>query len=317
MSLDPQAEAFVLAARGGPALCDLPVADARLALLGMTATAGGPLPEVGAYEQRTIEGPGDPIPLRIYWPHSHATAKPLPILVFFHGGGFALGEAATHEDICRALCLDAGVVVINVDYRRSPEHPFPAAPEDCYAVLDWAAQSAQSLGGRADRIAVAGDSAGGNLAAVVSQMARDRGGPAIACQVLIYPSTDMSPDFDTPSRRTFGEAGYVLGAKDIDWIIGMYAATPADRMNPYVSPLRATSLANLPPALVITAGYDPLRDEGRMYAEALTSAGGQAEHRDYPGAIHGFVSFSGVIDLGREALAFISERLRTRLFAQV
>lgn len=231
------------------------------------------------------------------------------MLLFFHGGGFALGDASTHDNICRSLCVGSGAIVINVDYRRSPEHKFPAAPDDCYAILEWAAVEAEGLGGRADRIAVAGDSAGGNLAAVVTQMARDRSGPVIACQVLIYPVADMDPLFDTPSRRRFGEAGYVLTRKDMAWLTDLYVAHPEDLTNPYVSPLCASSLEGLPPALVITAGCDPLCDEGKMYADRLAAAGVVTEYKCYENTVHGFVSFSGVVDLGKQALALAGRRI--------
>lgn len=315
MPLDQQTEDFLAAAKGSPPLYELSVADARQALIDMSRMAGGPMRDVAAYEERAVPGPAGPIPVRIYWPEKGAVATRSPILIFFHGGGFALGDASTHEDICRHLCADGGVIVINVDYRRSPEHKFPAAPNDCYAVLEWAAGEAERLGGRADRIAVAGDSAGGNLAAVVAQMARDRRGPGIAYQMLIYPLANADPEFDTPSRRRFGEAGYVLTHKDMAWLTGMYAAREEDLKNPYMSPLCAASFEALAPALVITAGCDPLCDEGRMYADRLAAAGVSVEYTCYENTVHGFVSFSGVVDLGKDALALMSRRLRERLGA--
>jgi acetyl esterase len=309
MHLDQQTESFLAAGKDSPPLYQMSVADARLALSEMSRMAGGAPVAVGAYQARMVVSPAGPIPVRIYWPEQGADATPRPLLLFFHGGGFALGDASTHDAICRSLCTNGGVIVINVDYRRSPEHKFPAAPEDCYAVLRWAAAKADSLSARADRIAVAGDSAGGNLAAVVTQMARDRDGPAIAYQVLIYPVVDMDLLLDTRSRRTFGESGYVLTRKDMAWLTDMYVTSSEDLKNPYVSPLHAASFAGLPPALIITAGCDPLCDEGKMYADRLAAAGVATEYICYENTVHGFVSFSGVVDLGKQALALIGQRL--------
>ncbi|MBY0563151.1 MAG: alpha/beta hydrolase [Hyphomonadaceae bacterium] len=311
MQLDPQTKAFLAAGEGAPPLHEMSVADARAALGQMSAMAGGPKLDVAACEAREIIGPAGPVPVRVYWPEKGAGA--LPILLFFHGGGFALGDISTHDNICRFLCVHAGVLVISVDYRRSPEHKFPAAPEDCYAALVWAAGEAANLGGRADRIALGGDSAGGNLAAAVALMARDRSGPAIAYQVLIYPVLDGDPAFETPSRREYGDAGYILTHKDIVWLTDMYAAGKEDYNSPYMSPLRASSLEGLPPALVITAGFDPLCSEGKMYAERLAVSGIPVEHRTYANTVHGFVSFSGVIDHGKDALSLVSRRLKEQL----
>lgn len=309
MELDEQTAAFLAAGEGKPPLCDLPVAEAREALREMSLVAGGEQVEVGRWEARTVSSPAGPVPVRIYWPEGQVNAAPRPVLLFFHGGGFALGDVSTHDNICRALCAGGDVIVINVDYRRSPEHRFPAAPDDCYAVIEWAAVEAEHLGGRADRIAVAGDSAGGNLAAVVAQMARDKGGPAIAYQVLIYPVVSKDPAFQTASRAEYGEKGYVLTNKDIAWLRDMYVARAEDVANPYMSPLFSANFAGLPPALVITAGCDPLRDDGKIYADRLIAAGVAVEYKCYENTVHGFVSFSGVVDLGKQALALIAARL--------
>jgi acetyl esterase len=311
MRIEQQTRAFLEAGKDSPPLYELPLEQAREALSQMSIMAGGPAPEVGAYEERLIACPAGDIPVRLYWPAESSRPGEAPgLLVYFHGGGFALGDASTHDGICRYLCASGGVVVVNVDYRRSPEHKFPAAPEDCYAALQWAAAEAERLGARGDRIAVAGDSAGGNLAAVVSLMARDRSGPELTLQVLIYPVVDMDPSFATPSREEFGEAGLVLTSKDIEWLAGMYVGDEADKRNPYLSPLHAASFAGLPRALVITAELDPLRDEGRSYADRLAAAGVAVEYKCYEGTVHGFVSFSGVIDLGEDALQLMADRLK-------
>lgn len=309
MELDDQTAAFLAVGEGSPPLCDLSVAEAREALREMSFGAGGEQVEVGRWEARTVPGPAGPVPVRIYWPTDQLNGSPRPVLLFFHGGGFALGDVSTHDNICRILCAGGDVIVVNVDYRRSPENKFPAATEDCYAVLEWAAAEAENLGGNPDRIAVAGDSAGGNLAAVIAQMARDKGGPAITYQILIYPVVDMDANFETPSRKRFGEAGYVLTRKDIAWLTELYVVNKGDVRNPYVSPLYALDFTGLPSALVLTAGCDPLCDDGRIYADRLTAAGVAVEYHCYENTVHGFVSFSGVVDLGKQALALICQRL--------
>lgn len=311
--LDAQTTALLKASEGQPPLCALPVEQARQALDEIARLSGGVRVEVGRVEDRVITGPGGDIGVRIYWPDDTGAGRPRPLLVFFHGGGFALGSTDTHDDICRALCKDGDVIVVSVDYRRSPEHKFPAAPEDCYAALLWTKTNAENLGGDDKRIAVCGDSAGGNLSAVVAQMARDRGGPQIIYQILIYPNVDADPAFQTDSRMLFGNGDYFLSHDDIVWIIGMYVPQGANLASPYLSPLRARSLAALPPALVITAGCDPLRDEGRMYAERLAAAGVPVELKCFETTIHGFVSMSGAIDAGKEALALIASRMKSRL----
>lgn len=314
MRLDRQSEAFLAAGRDNPPLHEAGLEAARAAYAAGLRAAGGAMTDVGSIEARTIAGPAGPIPVRLYWPVKRAAAKNLPILAYFHGGGFALGDAETYDGVCRSLCASGEAVVVNVDYRRSPENKFPAAPEDCYAALCWAAREASALGGRADGIAVAGDSAGGNLAAAVSQMARDRNGPHIAYQILIYPVVEMdAANCEAPSRVLFGGGEYLASRKDMAWLTDLYIQSPSDFENPYLSPIRASDLTRLPPALVITAGFDPLCDEGKTYADLLAAAGVATEHKCYENTIHGFVTFSGAIDLGKDALALIGERLKARL----
>lgn len=262
---------------------------------------------------RTIEGPGGPIPLRIYWPAAPADSRRSPLLLFYHGGGFALGNLDTHDTICRRLCVQGDMIVVSVDYRQPPEHKFPAAPEDCYAALCWAAGEADRLGADPQRIAVAGDSAGGNLAAVVALMARDRGGPPLTYQALIYPGVDLDPASETSSRASFGTGDYFLSIADLVWIAGMYLAHARDMKHPYASPLYAQDLRGLPAALVLTAGFDPLCADGQKFADRLSAAGVPTEYRCYASTVHGFISFAGVLDLGREALSFLSGRLRQAL----
>ena len=218
----------------------------------------------------------------------------------FHGGGWVIGDLDTADRQSREVCRGTGALVVSVDYRLAPEHRFPAAAEDCYAATRWAAEHASDHEGDATRLAVAGDSAGGNLAAVVAQMARDRGGPRLVFQLLVYPVTD-GVDNDWPSYRDNGD-GYLLTTAAMGWFWNHYAPSAADRRNPYASPLKAESLAGLPPALVMTAEFDPLRDEGEAYARALATAGVDAELVRYDGFIHGFFSHTGTIPATRKAM---------------
>jgi acetyl esterase len=226
--------------------------------------------------------------VRIYWPEK--TSGPVPVVVFAHGGGFVFCDLNSHDELCRAMTNGIGAVVVSVDYRLAPESPWPAAAEDVYAVVDWATQQAGALGADAGRLLVAGDSAGGNLAAVAALMARDRDWPAIAGQVLVYPV--IAADFGTASYQRFG-VGYYNTAAAMAWYWDQYVPRLADRSHPYASPLRAR-LTGLPPAVVITAGCDPLCSEGDIYAKALVAAGVPTIHRDYEGAIHGFMTMAGL-----------------------
>jgi acetyl esterase len=305
MALDPQAKALLdqLAAMGGQPLSSMPVPDARRAMEMLTSMRGA-APPIGAVADRRIPGPAGEIPVRIYTPTGSA---PFPLLVFFHGGGWVLGGIETHDSICRELANGAGCVVVSVDYRLAPEHKFPAAADDCYAATQWAVAHAGELGADAKRVAIGGDSAGGNLTAVVAQMARDKGGPPLVFQLLIYPVTVAS--FDTPSYRDNAE-GYLLTAGDMHWFWGHYLKSAADGENPYASPLRATNLKGLPPALVITAEFDPLRDEGEQYAHRLEEAGVPTRLSRYDGMIHGFFGMTELMDKAKTAVKEASSNLK-------
>ena len=305
MPLDPQARALLdrVAARGLPPIWDTPLEEARAMMQTLCRLAGPPEP-VANVEDRVILGPSGEIPIRIYTPTG---AGPFPLLVFFHGGGFVLGDLDSMDAPCRALANRAGCLVVSVDYRLAPEHQFPTAPEDCYAAVCWVAENAASLNGDPRRIAVGGDSAGGNLAAVVALMARDRGGPPLVFQLLIYPATNH--DFTTASYLENAE-GYSLTTADSRWFWSQYLRHEDDARNPYASPLRAPDLSGLPPALVITAEYDPLRDEGEAYAARLREAGLAAETKRYDGMIHGFFQMGGVLAQGKQALEDAAQALR-------
>ena len=308
MPLDPQAKAVLdqFASMGGPQLHEMSVAQARELILGMVALGGEP-ESIARVENRTVPGPAGQIPVRIYTPVGTA---PFPVLVYFHGGGWVIGNLDTHDGICRSLANRVGCLVVSVDYRLAPEHPFPAAPEDCYAATRWLAEHAGSLGGDKGRIAVGGDSAGGNLAAVVALMARDRGGPKLAFQLLVYPATDT--DFETRSYRENSE-GYFLTRADMVWFWNHYAPRDEDRRNPYAAPLRAASLRGLPPALVITAEFDPLCDDGNAYAARLREDGVPVRLSQQDGLIHGFFQMGAVIDRGRASVDEASRALKDAL----
>jgi acetyl esterase len=295
---------------GAPPLYALTVTAARDALKQLTLALDAPSCAIARCEERNIQGPAGEIPIRIYWPEVEAGELSQPVLLLYHGGGFALGDLDTHDRVSRFYCKNGGVIVVSVGYRLAPEHPFPAALTDCYAALCWVAETAAQWGGDATRIAVTGDSAGGNLAALVSQLARDRQGPHIAFQALVYPVVDMDPASEFPSRREFGGGGYFLSQNDFVWFMSLYFTAPEQERGHLASPILAKSLVGLPPALIITAGFDPLRDEGRAYYERLVAAGVAAEYRCFETTVHGFMSFAGLIIAGQEGLQLLARRLR-------
>jgi acetyl esterase len=255
--------------------------------------AGPPPPEVAKVQDRTIPGPDGDIPMRIYWP-LEATGT-LPLVVYFHGGGWVICDLESHDSGCRSLANATRSVVVSVDYRLAPEYRTPAAAEDCYAATVWAAEHAAELDADASRLAVAGDSAGGNLAAVIPLMARDRQGPAIRFQLLIYPVTDVSSTrHDHPSKTDNG-TGYFLTGAHMEWFREQYLSEGEDGSHPYISPLREKDLSGLPPAFVVTAEYDPLRDEGEAYGAKLAAAGVPVEVLRADGMFHGFFNMGALL----------------------
>jgi acetyl esterase len=288
-----------------PHLTTLTIEEARAADLAAVVAGAGDAEPVGDVTETTIGGPAAPgIRLRVYTP---AGTGPWPVLVYFFGGGWSLGTLDTCDGICRMLTSAARCVTVSVGYRLAPEHKFPAAVEDCYAGVAWVASHAAELGGDPARLAVGGDSSGGNLAAAVALMARERGGPAITHQLLVYPNTDYRAA--TPSMRDICDE-YFFNPESVRWYWGMYLATPEDGADPLASPLRAGDLTGLPAATVITAEYDPLRDEAELYAERLAAAGVPAEVVRYAGMIHGFFTMVGDLDTARIAVLDAAERLR-------
>ena len=303
MPLDPQVVQVMeqVAAMGLPAAHTVSPAEARA---NAKLRPRAPGPEVAKVENRTIPGPDGDVPVRIYTPNGDG---PFPILAWYHGGGWVLGDLESADASARNLCVGGQCVVVSVDYRLAPETKFPGPAEDCWAATTWAVNNAASINGDAARLAVGGDSAGGNLAAAMCLMAADRGGPEIALQILVYPVTDVN--FDTASYGENAE-GYSLTKTTMQWYWDHYLSGDEDAANPYAAPLQAKTLAGQPPALVITAEFDPLRDEGEAYAKRLQEAGVEATYSCYDGMIHGFFSMGAVVDKGQQAVDEASAALR-------
>ena len=308
MPVDRQVQALLDKGAGVPATNTLSVAAARAQYEARIALMA-PAAAIASVKEQIVAGPGGALRLRLYRPLGNG---PFPLLVFFHGSGFVLCSLDTHDGICRNLCAGAGCVIVSVDYRLAPEHKFPAGLDDCVFAVRWSAQHAAELDADAQRMAIAGDSAGGNLAAAAAIELRDEGGPALRGQLLIYPVTD----YHTPGTPSYSENadGYGLTRDTMVWFWDHYLADPADAANPLASPLRAASLANLPPALVVTAEFDPLRDEGEAFAEQLRAAGVPAATSRWDGMNHGFFFWVGVVDRAADAMAESCAWLR-RIFA--
>lgn len=297
----------MLASLGAPPIEQRPLAEAR-AVTSMMIEATGPEQPVVEVRNRTIPGPGGPIEIRVYRPVLKDT---LPALLFFHGGGFVICNLDTHDRTCRNLANGSGSAVISVAYRLAPEHKYPAAVDDAYAATKYVAEHAAEFGIDPNRIAVSGDSAGGNLATVVSLLARDRGGPRLKFQLLIYPVVDFYDK--SPSMQEFD--GNFLTRKSMDWFMESYLPNHAAGLEPSASPMYAADLRGLPPAMIITAECDPLRDQGEAYARKLQSAGVPVELKRYEGMIHPFLQFAGVLDTAKIAMTDATSAVRRALGA--
>jgi acetyl esterase len=314
MPLQPDVEFMLsqLTAMGAPKFSTQTPAQARTAMEKMSELgnqfAGPPSPEVAAVDRRIPSATGD-IPVRVYTPPAGVGTQ-LPGLVFFHGGGWVIGSVATYERECRDIAVKAGCVVVSVDYRLAPEHKFPAAVDDCVAATRWVAANAAALGIDDKRLAVGGDSAGGNLAAVTALELR--GEVPLSCQLLIYPATDSVNEY--PSQRE-PDVG-LLSQADASWFMGHYLTRPEDRQNPRMSPLLASSLVGLPPAIVAVCEFDPLRDQGVAYADALTAAGVPTEKLYFAGHVHGFLSLAPVVPSARAAVDELLHAFRRVLHGQ-
>ena len=307
MPLDPQMKALLdaMVKAEVPAFHTMTPVEARK-MTARRVVQGPSTVAVAKVEDRTVPGPGGEIPIRIYTP---AGMGPRGALVYFHGGGWVVGGINMTDQPCRMLTNAAGCVIVSVDYRLAPEHKFPAAPEDCYAVTKWIAENASALNVHPQRIAVGGTSAGGNLAAAVALMARDRGGVPIAYQLLVYPATTSV--LDTASHREFAkDSYYILSRDDMEWFWGHYLANEVDRANPYACPAYAKTLRGLPPAFVITAEFDPLCDEGEAYAARLREEGVPVTHKRYDGVTHGFFGMPTVLDKAKAAIGDAGAALR-------
>ena len=286
-----------------PLLADQTVDAARLAMAATSALNANPEP-VALVENRTIPGPAGEIPVRIYTPEG---TGPLPILLFFHGGGWVLCNLDTHDGVARRLANHAQCIVISVDYRLAPEHPFPLPLDDCCAATRWAATEATSFGGDPTRLAVAGDSAGGNLAAATALRLRDEDGPRICHQLLIYPALDAQC---ATASFVENQTGYFLTADAMRWFWGLYLGEDGDSRDPYASPSRSNNLSGVPPATIFTAEFDPLRDEGEAYAEKLEGFGVRCDLKRYPGIIHGFFQMHDLLPKARQAVEHACQNLR-------
>ncbi|MFC7062893.1 alpha/beta hydrolase [Halobacillus seohaensis] len=306
MVLDPQAKVLLvqMEAAGSPPLESLPPAEARQAFRALEGSSNEHLESVAKIESQRIPGPNGDIQIRVYTPEGEG---PHPAFVFFHGGGWVIGDLDTHDNICRSLTNLANCVVVSVDYRLAPEHKFPIPIEDCYAASQWVFEHPSELNIDADKIAVGGDSAGGNLAAVVTHLAKERGTPKLSYQLLFYPSTDFTRE--TESMQDNAE-GYFLTKDSMIYFRNHYLKNQEDARNLLASPLLVEDLSELPPAMVVTAEYDPLRDEGEAYANRLQGAGVPVILKRFEGMIHGFVSMADKLDKGKEALQFAADSLR-------
>lgn len=301
--LDPQIRRILeeAEASGDPPLETLDPIEARqAAITGLAPWRGEPEP-LAKVEDLVITGPEGHIPIRVYTPNA---MEAVPALVYFHGGGWVVCDLDTHDVTCRAIARRAGAVLVSVDYRLAPEHKFPAAVIDCYAATSWVAANAGKLGVDSHRIGVGGDSAGGNLATVVALQARDEAGPSLACQVMVYPVTNLSA-FDTPSYHEFA-SGYGLTTAEMEWFRSHYLSRPEDARCYQASPLLAQDLSGLPPALIITAECDPLRDEAEAYARRLETAGVTVRCTRYAGMVHPFFAWLGGVRQAHDAISEIA-----------
>ncbi len=288
-----------------PPVITLPVEEARQLREVVYSELWGEREAVADVSDRFIPGPAGPIQVRVYRP---VASSPLPVLVYFHGGGWVTCSIDSYDGLCRALANGVNCIVVSVNYHLAPEYKFPTATEDAYAATAWVARHAQELGGDSTRIAIGGDSCGGNLTAVVALMAREHRSPPLVFQMLLYPCTDY--EFERPSCLENG-LGYYLTLDAMRWFWMHYLNSSADAAHPHASPLRALDLSNLPPALVITAEFDPLRDQGEAYAMRLLSANVPVTYRCYDGMIHCFLSFAKELERAKEGLREVIEALRS------
>ncbi len=305
MPVDPHIAPLLDLLASVPSMSEETPEQAREGFRQLTLGSRRHVVEVASVSELVIPGPAGDLAARVYRPEAEG---PVPTVVLFHGGGWVIGDLDTHDNMARSICRDCSAVVVSVDYRLAPENPFPAAVEDALAATEWVGERLADFGG-SEKLAVAGDSAGGNLSAVVAQQLRDAGGPAIAAQLLIYPAVDVTGEY---ASRLENAEGYFLDLATMAWFMNHYAADPSHHTDPRVSPLRHHDLTGLPPAVVVTAEFDPLRDEGEAYAAELSAAGVPVEVRRFDGMIHGFFDMGGFSPAAQAAVDEACE-----LFAKV
>jgi acetyl esterase len=313
MALDPESQRLIdlMAAANRPAWNTLSPADARALYLALRPAAQGPLPDgIAVSNRRIATKDGGSVPVRLYRPDRLSPEAKLPALLYAHGGGWVFGNLDSHDVLCAQLAIEAGIAVLAVDYRLAPETRFPGAFDDVVTALQWLATNGPAIGVDPNKLAIGGDSAGGNLAASVAIWARDHKGPKLKMQLLAYPVTDIVAR--TESYTSFAD-GYGLNAATMEWFIDHYTPDKKTRADWRVSPLRAQSLANLPPAIVVTAGYDPLRDEGRAYAWRLQQEGTVADLIEFGGMLHGFLSSPMLLHGARRGTSLCAAALREAL----
>jgi len=313
MALDKQTQALIEQMKQGgfkPAN-QIPVEVSREALTQMAIAMAAPKMGVFATEDRNIAGPGGELPIRIYRHAAKTNGGASPVAIFFHGGGMYLGDLETHDHVCRYLCNNAGLTVIAVDYRLAPENKFPAGLEDCYAALCWVSENADEIGVDKSRIALVGDSAGGTLVVSTCLLSRQKGGPGVAFQVVVYPALTMTDGTEFPSRAELGTGEYFISVDDFAFFRDLYLSDEGKEVrDPLVSPIYAENYHDLPPALVISAGYDPCVDENKFYAKRLAADGVQVTYTCFENTIHPFFLFDGVIDAGKEGQKLVADTLR-------
>jgi len=309
MTLDPQAQYVLDIAEksGRPLFETLSPPEARALYEEMSAIGGGEPPALFKVEDTEATGPFGPIPLRVYTPRDPKGEK-LPLLIYIHGGGYVIGSRNSHDVPCRSLALEGDCIVVSVDYRMAPEFPFPKPVEDCWAAANWIVDNVEKLGGSADKIAIGGDSAGGNLSTVLCLKAKEQGSPSFVHQLLIYPGTDMT--MSAPSHTELAD-GYRLTKSLVEWFMNHYfSGENTDRKHPHASPLFAEDLSGLPPVTMISAGYDPLKDENAAYEEKLKVAGVPINHHHYAGMIHGFINMPAFLDAAKDCMKVCGGELK-------
>ncbi|MFV1998481.1 MAG: alpha/beta hydrolase [Acidiferrobacterales bacterium] len=314
--LEPQSRAFaeLMQQSDAPTVDEQPLEKSRAGMAAMAVLLSGS--RLGVHEtlDRNIPGPGGELPVRIYWPGAVAGGEQFGAVLYLHGGGYFVGNLETHDVICRNLCSNSDVIVLSVDYRRAPEHKFPAAVDDCYAALCWMAENAGEIGIDADRIAVAGDSSGGALTITTCMLSRDKGGPRIRYQAVVYGLLTLESALHLPSRAEFGGGEYFGSIKELDFVNGLYLTNvEEEKKDPLASPLLASDFSGLPPALIITAGYDMVRDDNKVYAEKLLHEGISIEYRCYEETLHPFFLFAGLLDVGKQAQKLMVDRIKIAL----